>query len=250
MLMLLEGKVAIVSGSSRGIGKSIALTLAKNGASLVIIGTNTKLLTEVAKEVQSMGRQCAVHLGDVTNPETATLAAEKTMSLFSKIDILVNNAGINMRSSTLDLKLDDWQKVLDVNLNGNLYFSKAVLPYMIERNYGKIVNVSSSTAKSGHKNAAPSYGASKAGVDYLTRHLALEMSGHNIYVNGVSPGPIETDMIKQWTEEYYQNVISNVPLKKLGTPQNVADVVLFLASSMSDFITGETINVNGGTYMN
>lgn len=102
-----------------------------------------------------------------------------------------------MRSSKLNLNLDDWQKVLDVNLNGNLYFSKAVLLYMIEQKYGKIVNVSSSTAKSGHKNAAPSYGASKEGVDYLTRHLALEMSRHNIYVNGVSPGPIETDMIKQ-----------------------------------------------------
>ncbi|WP_404330296.1 SDR family NAD(P)-dependent oxidoreductase [Mesobacillus maritimus] len=191
--MLLEGKVAIVSGASRGIGKSIALTLAKNGASLVIIGTNAMLLNEVADEVQSMGRQCIVHLGDVTNPETATVTAKKTKSFFGKIDILVNNAGINMRSSTLDMNLEDWYKVLDVNLNGNIYFSKAVLPYMIEQKYGKIVNVSSSTAKSGHKNAAPSYGASKAGVDYLTRHLALEMSKHNIYVNGVSPGPRHGD---------------------------------------------------------
>lgn len=121
---------------------------------------------------------------------------------------------------------------------------------MIEQKYGKIVNVSSTAAKTAHRNAAPSYGASKAGVNYLTRHLALEMAPHNIYVNAVCPGPVETDMSRQWTDEYRQEVSAKIPLQKLGTPQNVADAVLFLASHMSDFITGETINVNGGTYMN
>lgn len=248
--MMLADKVAIVTGASRGIGKSIAKTLAESGASLAIVGTNLGLLNEVCCEVKELGRECLVYAGDVTKPETAQVVAEETIKHYGKIDILVNNAGINMRSSTLDIDLEDWHHVVDVNLNGNFYFSKAVLSHMVERNCGKIVNVSSTTAKSGHKNAAPSYGASKAGVDYLTKHLALEMAKYNINVNGVSPGPIETDMIKQWSGDYFEKVLSNIPLQRLGTPKNIADVVLFLASSMSDFITGETVNVNGGSYIN
>ncbi|MFI0473750.1 SDR family NAD(P)-dependent oxidoreductase [Halomonas sp. HMF6819] len=250
MTMILADKVAIITGASRGIGKSIAHTLANNGASLAIVGTNSELLNEVSSNVEKMDRECLVFTGDVTRPETAEEVARKTAEHYGRIDVLVNNAGINMRSATLDVTLEDWHHVINVNLNGNFYFSKAVLPYMIEKSYGKIVNVSSSTAKSGHKNAAPSYGASKAGVDYLTRHLAIEMAKYNINVNGVSPGPIETDMIKQWTDDYYDQVLSKVPLGRLGTPQNVADSVLFLSSSMSDFITGEIMNVNGGTYIN
>ena len=188
--------------------------------------------------------------GSAANPDTAIEVVKTAIDNFGRIDILVNNAGINMRSSTLEMNLDDWQTVLDVNLNGTLYFCKAVLPYMIDQKCGKIVNVSSTTAKTAHRNAAPSYGASKAGVNYLTMHLALEMAANNIYVNAICPGPVETDMSQQWTDEYRQEVTARIPLRKLGTPQNVADTVLFLASSMSDFITGETINVNGGTYMN
>ncbi|WP_040977888.1 SDR family NAD(P)-dependent oxidoreductase [Oceanobacillus jeddahense] len=248
--MLLQNKVAIISGASRGIGRSAALTLAEHGASVVIIGTKVDLLEEVANEIKQMNKECVIYTGDVTDQSTAEEVVAKTINRFGKIDILVNNAGINMRSSTLDMEIDDWKRVLDINLNGNLFFSKAVLPVMIKQKSGKIVNVSSSTAKSGHRNATPAYGASKAGVDYLTKHLALEMAKHHIYVNGVSPGPIETDMIQQWSSEYHEKVLSNIPLKKLGTPRNIADVILFLSSSMSDFITGETINVNGGTYIN
>lgn len=248
--MLLEGNVAIVTGASRGIGKAIALTLAQNGASLVINGTNLDLLNELAWQIEELGQRCLIQAGDAANPDTAMEVVKTAIDNFGRVDILVNNAGINMRSSTLEMNLDDWQTVLDVNLNGTLYFCKAVLPYMIDQKYGKIVNVSSTTAKTAHRNAAPSYGASKAGVNYLTMHLALEMASNNVYVNAVCPGPVETDMSQQWTDEYRQQVTARIPLHKLGTPQNVADTVLFLASSMSDFITGETINVNGGTYMN
>ncbi|WP_455931457.1 SDR family NAD(P)-dependent oxidoreductase [Priestia aryabhattai] len=248
--MLLEGKIAIVTGASRGIGKSIALTLAENGASLVIHGTNTKLLDELALQIEELGQKCIVKAGDVANPNVAIEVVKAAVDSFGRIDILVNNAGINMRSSTLEMTFDDWKKVLDVNLNGTLYFCKAVLPYMVEQNYGKIINVSSTTAKTAHKNAAPSYGASKAAVNYLTMHLALEMAPHNIYVNAVCPGPVETDMSNQWTDEYRKEVTKRIPLNKLGTPQDIGESVLFLTSSMSDFITGESININGGTYMN
>jgi 3-oxoacyl-[acyl-carrier protein] reductase len=245
--MLLEKKVAIVTGATRGIGKSIALTLAKQGASLVINGNNVDLLNQLALEIEKLGKRCLVEVGDISDPVIATKIVKTAIDHFGNIDILVNNAGINMRTPTLEMKLDDWQKVINVNLNGTLYCCMAVL---IQQKYGKIVNVSSSTAKTPHRNASPSYGASKAGVNYLTQHLALEMAKHNIYVNGVCPGPIETDMSTQWTDEYRQQVLSRIPLGKLGQSQNVADAVLFLASSMSDFITGETININGGTYMN
>jgi 3-oxoacyl-[acyl-carrier protein] reductase len=249
-IMLLQNKIAIVTGATRGIGKSIALTLAKQGASLLINGNREDLLNKLASDIEKLGQKCLVQVGDISNPVTAAKIVKTTMDNFSRIDILVNNAGINMRTPTLEMNLDDWQKVIDVNLNGTLYCCRAVLPLMIEQKYGKIVNVSSSTAKTPHRNASPSYGASKAGVNYLTQHLALEMAKHNIYVNAVCPGPIETDMSTQWTDEYRQQVLSRIPLGKLGIPQNVADAVLFLTSSMSDFITGETININGGTYMN
>jgi len=207
-------------------------------------------LDELALQIEKLGQRCIVKAGDVANPDVAIEVVKAAVDNFGRVDILVNNAGINMRSSTLEMTFDDWKKVLDVNLNGTLYFCKAVLPYMVEQNYGKIINVSSTTAKTAHKNAAPSYGASKAAVNYLTMHLALEMAPHNIYVNAVCPGPVETDMSNQWTDEYRKEVTKRIPLNKLGTPQDIGESVLFLASSMSDFITGESININGGTYMN
>ena len=155
-----------------------------------------------------------------------------------------------MRSATLDMKFADWQRVLEVDLNGTLHCCQAVLPQMIRQQSGRIVNVSSTIAKTPHRNAAPAYGAAKAGVNYLTQHLALEMSKQGIRVNAVCPGPIETDMSKQWSDEYRRQAVAGIPLGRLGTPQDVANAVFFLTSPLSDFITGETININGGTYMN
>jgi 3-oxoacyl-[acyl-carrier protein] reductase len=249
-LGLLEGRIVVVTGASRGIGRAIALTMAQNGASLVINGNSEAQINRLGAEIEALGRECAIRPGDVANPETATGLAQTAISRFGRIDVLVNNAGINMRSSSLEMTLEDWQRVMDVNLHGTLHCCRAVLPHMIERRSGKIVNVSSTVAKTPHVNAAPSYGASKAGVNYLTQHLALEMAKHGICVNAICPGPIETDMATQWSDEYRQQVLAKIPLGRLGTPEDVADGVLFLASKMSDFITGETINVNGGTYMN
>ncbi len=248
--MLLENQVAIVTGATRGIGRAIALALAKEGAALVVNGTKADLLQELAGEIKKQGGKCLVSAGDIADPTTAESFAQTALEEFGRIDILVNNAGMNMRAPTLEMKLEDWRRVLDVNLNGTLYAALAVLPEMIKQKQGRIINISSTTAKTPHKNAAPSYGASKAGVNYLTQHLAFEMAKYNIRVNAVCPGPVETDMTGQWTGEYRERVLSGVPLGRLGTPENVADTVVFLASGMSGFITGETINVNGGTYMN
>ena len=248
--MSLENKVAIITGASRGIGKSIALNLAQEGIRVVVNGTNKTLLADLTEQIEQSGGKCMAVAGDTSLPETADQIVQATLEQFGQIDILVNNAGINMRHSTLDTTLEDWKKVIDINLTGTFLLSKAVLPAMIEQGAGKIINISSTASKTPHKNAAPSYGASKAGVNYLTMHLAQEMAKHNIHVNAVSPGPIETDMSKQWTPEYRETVIEKIPLKRIGDTKNVADVVRFLASDESDFITGQTINVNGGTFMN
>jgi 3-oxoacyl-[acyl-carrier protein] reductase len=248
--MLLEGKIAIVTGASRGIGREIALTLARNGASLIITGNTESLLKEVALEIEKLNQKCIIHKGDISDSNASKETALKAIEAFGKIDILVNNAGINTRIPTLELNPEDWQKVINTNLNGTFYSCSAALPYMIEQKSGKIINVSSTTAKTPHCNASPSYGASKAGMNYLTQHLALEMAKHNICVNAVCPGPIETDMSKQWTDEYRKQIFAKIPLGRIGTAQDVAEAVLFLASNKSNFITGESININGGTYMN
>ena len=246
---MLSGKVAIITGASRGIGKAIALRLAEHGASVVLNGTREQLLSELADQITATGGQSAFVTGDVADPQTAELTVQTALDRFGRIDILVNNAGINTRSSTLDMALADWQRVLDINLNGTLHFCRAVLPTMIAQHDGRIVNISSTTAKTAHKNAAPAYGASKAAVNYLTLHLAQEMARHNIRVNAICPGPVETDMSSQWSDDYRNNVIQGIPLGRLGEPGQIADTVLFMASNLSDFVTGATLNVNGGTYM-
>ncbi|OBR91909.1 3-oxoacyl-[acyl-carrier-protein] reductase FabG [Clostridium ragsdalei P11] len=248
--MLLQGKVAIITGASRGIGRAIALTLAQNGASLMINANREDLLKRVVQEVEGFGQKCLITKGDISNINTSKKIVSNTIDKFGKIDILVNNAGINMRIPTLELKSEDWQSVINTNLNGTFYSCSSVLPYMIQQKYGKIINISSTTAKTPHRNASPSYGASKAGINYLTQHLALEMAKYNICVNAVCPGPIETDMSDQWSPKYREQVLSRIPLGRLGKPYDVANTVLFLVSSMADFITGESININGGTYMN
>lgn len=248
--MNLQNKVAIVTGASRGIGKSIAIALSEQGVRLVVNGTNERLLRELTKQIEASGGECVAVVGDASKPETADEMVQVATQQYGAINILVNNAGINMRQATVETSLEDWKKVLDINLTGTFLVSKAVLPTMISQEGGKIINISSTASKTPHKNAAPSYGASKAGVNYLTMHLAQEMAKHNILVNAVSPGPIETDMSKQWTAEYREIVVEKIPLKRIGETKNVSDVVCFLASDAADFITGQTINVNGGTFMN
>lgn len=247
--MKLEGKSAIITGATRGIGKQIALTLAEEGCDVVINGNNEELLNVVAEEVGKRGRGCRVVVGDISKPETAEQLAATCLEAFGKIDVLVNNAGINSRFPFLELTFEEWSHMIDVNLNGAFHACKAVLPHMVERKSGAIVNVSSAASKTAHANASASYGVSKAGLNSLTQKLAYEMAPYNIRVNGVCPGPIETDMSTQWTEEYRANITKKIPLGRLGKPEDVARPVAFLASDEANFITGETININGGKFI-
>ncbi|MBR0035391.1 MAG: SDR family oxidoreductase, partial [Synergistaceae bacterium] len=176
--------------------------------------------------------------------------AEECMNRFGHIDILVNNAGINTRTKFLDLTLEEWDKVLRTNLTGSFYACKCVIPHMLAQKSGVILNMSSRAGKTAHKNASVPYGASKAGVDALTRKLADDFGPEGIRVNSICPGPIETDMSLQWTPEYRQKVFANIPLGRLGKAEEVANLAVFLASDLAGFITGESININGGTYMN
>ena len=247
--MKLEGKSAIVTGATRGIGKQIALTLAEEGADVVINGNNEERLQTVKEEVEARGRRCVIVAGDISQPETSERMASACLEAFGKIDILVNNAGINSRFPFLELTFEEWSHMLDVNLNGAFHACKAVLPHMVERKSGSIVNVSSAASKTAHANASASYGVSKAGLNSLTQKLAYEMAPYNIRVNGVCPGPIETDMSTQWTDEYRTNITKKIPLGRLGKTEDVARPVAFLASDEANFITGETININGGKFI-
>lgn len=247
--MKLEGKAAIVTGATRGIGKQIAITLAAEGADVVINGNNYDGLTAVRDEIVTLGRQCEIAVGDISDPETADFMARVCLEKFGKIDILVNNAGVNSRFPFLELTFEEWSRMLDINLNGAFHACKAVLPFMVKRKSGVIVNVSSAASKTAHANASASYGVSKAGLNSLTQKLAYEMAPYGIRVNGVCPGPIETDMSLQWTDEYRRKITSKIPLGRLGATEDVSRPVAFLASDEAAFITGETININGGKFI-
>ncbi len=250
MSPLLKGNAAIITGSSRGIGREIALAFARNGADVVIHGTRPEPLERLQAEIRTMGVRCEFAAGDIGAHETSQKLAEICVSAYGKIDTLVNNAGINSRYSFADLPLEEWDRMLRTNLTGAFYACKCVVPHMLERKSGCIINMSSSAGKTAHPNASVSYGVSKAGINSLTQKLAFDLAPCGIRVNAVCPGPIETDMSAQWTPEYRRKVLGSIPLRRLGRGEDVANVAVFLASEMSSFIVGESINVNGGKYMN
>lgn len=247
--MKLQDKAAIVTGATRGIGRQIALTLAEEGANVVINGNSAQNLEEVKNAIEKLGRKCEIVAGDISDPKTSERLTDVCFQTFGSVDVLVNNAGINSRFPFLELTFEEWSHMIDVNLNGTFHACKAALPYMVEQKSGAIVNVSSAASKTAHANASASYGVSKAGVNSLTQKLAYEMAPYNIRVNAVCPGPIETDMSLQWTDEYRSKITSKIPLGRLGKPEDVARPVAFLASEEAAFITGETVNINGGKFI-
>jgi 3-oxoacyl-[acyl-carrier protein] reductase len=247
--MKFEGKVALVTGAARGIGEAIALTLAREGADVVVTDVDLEGVQRVAQEIEGLGRKAKAIQADVSQREAVQRLVSEAVSLFGKVDILVNNAGIIRRGTFLDHDPQDWEKVLSVNLGGTFNCAKEVVPLMIKQGGGKIINISSVVGKMGDIASAPSYGTSKGAINTFTKSLARELAPYGINVNAVAPHAIETDMSREWTEEKRRQIVEAIPLKRLGKPEEVAEVVAFLASDGAGFITGQILDVNGGYLM-
>jgi 2-deoxy-D-gluconate 3-dehydrogenase len=243
----LKGKSGIVTGASKGLGKGIALGLAQAGADLVIASRTQSLLEKVAHEIRRHGREVLVVAVDVSKKKDIDRLVEKSLDKFGKIDFLFNNAGITRRSPSEDYSEKDWDEVISVNLKGVFLLAQAVGRVMIKQGGGKIINTSSLIAVTGGKTI-PAYAASKGGVAQLTKALANDWAKYNINVNAIGPGYFKTDQTKPlWTDKVrYRELTGRIPMGRWGNPDDLAGTALFLASKASDYITGQTIWVDGG----
>jgi 3-oxoacyl-[acyl-carrier protein] reductase len=245
----LKDRAAIVTGGARGIGKAIALSFLREGAKVATIDSDKERLQMLKKEMGKEKKEVTVIPCDITKSGDVKEMVDQVRKEFGRIDILVNNAGIIRRGTIETVTEDDWDRVIEVNLKGTFNCCKAVAGIMKQQGYGKIVNISSIAGKMGDITSAPGYGPSKAGIDALTKTLARQLAQYGINVNAVSPHAIETEMSAQWSEERRKEIITSIPLGRLGKPEDVANAVLFLASDEASFITGEILDVNGGALM-
>ena len=247
--MQIEGKIAFVTGASRGIGRAIALTLAEAGADVVVnYAGNAAAAEEVAAEIRKMGRRALILQGDVSQTEAAASMLDAVVAEFGRCDILVNNAGITRDGLLMRMKEEDWDAVLDTNLKGVFNCTKAALKYMMKQRSGKIVNIASVVGIMGYAGQA-NYAAAKAGCIGFTKSAAKEVASRGITVNAVAPGLIATDMTSVLPEKVIEEMASGIPLKRAGQPVDVAKAVLFLVSDDAAYITGQTLNVDGGMVM-
>jgi 3-oxoacyl-[acyl-carrier protein] reductase len=244
----LTGKVALVTGAAQGIGKAIALLLARNGADLVVSDINLEKAEETAKEIRAIGPKAMAVKVDVANLSDVERMVAGILEKLAKIDILVNNAGITRDKLILRMTEEDWDAVLGVNLKGTFNCTKAVLRHMAKQRSGKIVNIASVVGEMGNAGQA-NYSASKAGVIGLTKTIAREYAQRGINVNAIAPGYIETPMTEALPEKAKEELRKLIPMERLGKPEDVAEAVLFLVSEESSYMTGQVLNVNGGIYM-
>lgn len=247
--MKLENKVAIVTGSAQGLGRATALTLAREGARIVVSDLNLEKAKRVVEEIKISGGEAIAVKVDVSKKEDVESMVKATISEFSQIDILVNCAGICSSSPILEIRAEEWDRIFAVNLKGTFLCSQAVFREMIKRGSGKIVNISSASAKIGGVVVGAHYSASKAGVICFTKSLALAAAPYKINVNCVCPGPHKTEMTDLWGDEINARFKDMIPWKEYGQPQDVAEAVLFLVSEAARYITGEILDVNGGLIM-
>ncbi|MBM7598630.1 3-oxoacyl-[acyl-carrier protein] reductase [Virgibacillus halotolerans] len=247
--MILQGKNALVTGASRGIGRAIAIELARQGANVAVNYAGSEARAEaVVQEIEQMGLKSFKVQADVANESDVKEMVKAVTSKFGSLDILVNNAGVTKDNLLMRMKEAEFDQVINTNLKGVFVCTKAVTRQMMKQKSGKIINVASVVGVTGNPGQA-NYAAAKAGVIGLTKTTAKELASRNIYVNAVAPGFISTDMTDQLTEEQRAGMLAMIPLAKLGTPQEVANVVRFLASDDASYITGQTIHIDGGMVM-
>ena len=246
---MLKGKVAVVTGAGRGIGKAIAVKLAENGADIVINDVpGSDYADDTKKEIEALGVRAIVVRGDVRNPADVEETVNAAKDTFGGIDIWVNNAGVTRDGLMLRMSEEDWDLVMDVNLKGAFNCIKAVSKVMMKKRSGSIINIASVVGEIGNVGQA-NYSASKAGLIGLTKTTAKEFSSRNIRCNAVAPGFIESHMTDVLTDDVKKRYYDSIPLSRFGTAEDVAKAVLFLASDLSGYITGQTINVDGGLVM-
>ena len=247
--MLLDGKVAIVTGASRGIGRATALRLAQEGAKVVVnYAGNLAAAEKTVDDIKQAGGEAILFQADVASPQAAVELVKAATAAFGRIDILVNNAGITRDNLLVFMKEDDWDAVMNTNLKGVFNCTKAVAKTMIKQRAGRIINLTSVVGITGNAGQT-NYAASKAGVIGFTKAAAKELAGRSITVNAVAPGYITTDMSAAMTEQAKAEFAKTIPMSRLGTPEDVAEAVLFLASDAANYITGQILNVDGGMVM-
>lgn len=254
--MKLSGKTSLVTGAARGIGKGIALEFAKNGSDVFIADIDFPALEKTAEEIRALGRKCFAAKADVASDDAMRTLVADAVEKLGRLDILAHAAGILSSSSVVDQPVEDWDRVVAVNLRSSFLLAKYAGAQMIRQKYGKMVFIDSCASKTGEAFNAV-YCASKAGVRLLAHSLSLELAGHNINVNSIAPGTIDTDMIQTCLrdraplygltfEEYLRQFNETTPLKRMGTPEEVGKLAVFLASDDSAFITGTSVNISGG----
>tara|TARA_B100000614_G_scaffold229368_1_gene221721 strand:+ start:12471 stop:13226 length:756 start_codon:yes stop_codon:yes gene_type:complete len=239
----LENKVAIITGASKGIGKSISKKLSEYGCKIAMIGRNKMDLDIAKREIKS--KQVMIFKCDVLDKKEFKNVTQKIFEKWGKIDILINNAGINRDKLLLRLSDEDWDDVININLKGIFNTTQIVSRYMLKNRYGKIINISSVIGQIGNSGQC-NYAASKAGIDGMTRALAVEFGSKNINVNAIAPGFIKTQMTKKLDEKNQKQMLDNIPLNKLGSANDIANLACYLSSELSNYITGQIINVDGG----
>ncbi len=244
-----ENKVALITGAARGIGKEVAKKFAKNGYNVVINYVSSKTDTEkLKKEFEDLGVKVLLVKADVSNQEEAEDLVNQTINTFGKIDVLVNNAGITKDNLLMRMSEEDFEKVININLKGTFLVTKYAIKYMMKKRCGSIVNLASVVGVAGNAGQC-NYAASKAGIIGFTKSIAKELASRNIRANAVAPGFIKTDMTEVLSDSVKENINSQIPLKRMGTAEEVANLVYFLSSEQSSYITGQVINVDGGMVM-
>jgi len=246
--MILKDKVALVTGAAQGIGRAIALKLANSGADVVIVDMNLDKAQETAREAERLGRRALALRANIANLQEAEAMADEAVAKLGAVHIMVNNAGITRDALILRMKEEDWDAVINVNLKGVFNCTKAVVKHMSKQRYGRIVNIASIVGEMGNAGQA-NYSASKAGVIALTKTVAREFATRNITCNAVAPGFIDTAMTQALSEKVKEELAKQIPMGRLGTPEDVAEGVLFLVSEATGYITGQVLNINGGMYM-